>query len=74
MVEGFPYMHKALCSIPTLQEQKTSPFPVLSWFLFCFLRQGFPVALESVLELALVNQAGLELTEIHLPLSSKCWN
>ena len=32
-------------------------------FLFVwFLRQGFSTALESVLELALVDQAGLELT------------
>ncbi len=37
-------------------------------FLFCFSRQGFSVALEPVLELALVDQAGLELTEIRLPL------
>ena len=31
-------------------------------------RQGFSVALEPVLQLALVDQAGLELTEIRLPL------
>ena len=37
-------------------------------FTFDFSRQGFSVALEPVLELALVDQAGLELTEIHLPL------
>ena len=43
-------------------------------FLFLFLRQGFPVALEHVLELALVDQAGLELTEITLPLSPECWD
>ena len=35
---------------------------------FGFLRQGFSVALEPVLERALVDQAGLELTEILLPL------
>ena len=40
-------------------------------FLF---RQGFSVALVSVLELSLVGQAGLELTEIHLPLPPKCWD
>ena len=34
---------------------------------FGFWRQGFPVALEAVLELALVDQAGLELTEFCLP-------
>ena len=31
------------------------------------MRQGFSVALEPVLELALVDQVGLELTEIYLP-------
>ena len=39
---------------------------------FCFVlgfsRQGFSVALVPVLELALVDQTGLELTKIHLPL------
>ena len=40
----------------------------------CFSRQGFSVALEPALELALVDQAGLELTEIHLPLPPKCWD
>ena len=35
---------------------------------FGFSIQDFSVALESVLELALVDQAGLELTEIRLPL------
>ena len=35
-------------------------------------RQGFSVALESVQEL--VDQAGLELTETRLPLSSECWD
>ncbi|EGV96176.1 hypothetical protein I79_005859 [Cricetulus griseus] len=49
-------------------------------FLFCFVlffgfsRQGFSVALEAVLELALVDQAGLELTEIRLPLPPECWD
>ena len=42
-------------------------------FLF-FSRQGFSVALGPVLELALVDQAGLELTEIHLALPSECWD
>ena len=37
------------------------------------MTQGFSVALEGVLDLALVDQAGLELTEIHLPLPPKCW-
>ena len=37
--------------------------------IFGFSRQYFSVALESILELALVDQAGLKLTEIQLPLS-----
>ena len=39
-----------------------------------FSRQGFSVALGPVPELVLVDQAGLELTEIHLPLSPECWD
>ena len=42
-------------------------------FLFVFLRQGFPVALEPVLELALIDQAGLALIQIRLPLPPECW-
>ena len=45
---------------------------VLLLLLLLFLRQGFSVALEPVLELALVDQAGLKLTEIRLPLSTEC--
>ena len=43
-------------------------------FTFGFSRQGFSVALEPVLELALVEQIGLKLTEIHLPLPPECWD
>ena len=50
----------------TNQEDATSSF--------CFSRQGFSVALEPVLELALVDQAGLELTEIRVPLPPECWD
>ena len=39
-----------------------------------FSRQGFPVALESVLKLALVDLAGLKFTEIHLPLPPECYD
>ena len=41
-----------------------------------FLKQGFSVFffLVPVLELALVDQAGLELTEIHLLLPPECWD
>ena len=45
--------------------------PNLKQALFCFilvvLTQGFSVALGPFLVLALVDQAGLELTEIHPP-------
>ena len=49
-------------------------------FLFCFVlsfEAGFlyrETVLEPVLELALVDQAGLELTEMHLPLPPECWD
>ena len=38
----------------------------------CLLRQGFSVALEPVLDLILVDQAGHKLTEICLPLPFEC--
>ena len=45
--------------------------------MFCFVlffKMGFLcVALELVLELALIDQAGLELTEILLLLPPECW-
>ena len=42
---------------------------------FSFFKTGFLcVTALTVLELALVDQAVLRLTEIHLPLSPKCWN
>ena len=44
------------------------------WLVSCFTRQGFSVALVPVVELALVDQAGFELTEMHLPLLSECWD
>ena len=54
--------------------------PYVFWFQKCVyfflfsLRQGFTVVLEPILELALVDQASLELTEIHLPLPPECWD
>ena len=48
-------------------------FSLVYVFWFGFSRQGFTVALEPVLALALVDQAGLELTEI-LPLPPECWD
>ena len=41
---------------------------------FDFLNKGFSLALEPVLELALVSQAGLEFIEICPPLPPKCWD
>ena len=43
-------------------------------FAWLFFETGFLWALEPVLELALVEHAGLELTEIHLPLPPECWD
>ena len=56
---------------------KVKPFEVSSLFVclfVCFSRQGFSVALEPVLELALIEQVGLELTDIWLPLPPECWD
>ena len=39
---------------------------------FCFFRQSFTVVIEPVLELDLVDQVSLELTEIHLLLPPEC--
>ena len=52
-----------------------SAFSFFFWFCFCLFvfKTGFLcVALESVLELALVDQAGLKLTKIHMPMPPKC--
>ena len=38
----------------------------LGWLVGCFSRQGFSVALEPVLKITLVDQVGLELSEICL--------
>ena len=43
-------------------------------WLVSFIQVKVSLALEPVLELALVDQAGLELTEFHLPLPSECWD
>ena len=42
--------------------------------LFCLSRQGFSLVLEPILELALVDQAGLALTKICLPLPPEGWD
>ena len=51
-----------------------SNFQVNFLFCFVFLRQGFSIALEPVMELALVDQASLELRAIRLLLPPKCWD
>ena len=63
---GFPQEH-----FPTLHFWGFVCFYCL--FCFVFSRQGFPVALMPDLKVALVDQAGLKLPEIHLPLPPKCW-
>ena len=65
----------AQMSLQFTQESQTFFFYYFfNFFIFYFSRQGFSVALEPVLELALVDQAGLELTEIRLPLPPECWD
>ena len=51
------------CHKPICQRKQHLPLP-----------QGFSVALEPVLDLALVDQAGFELTEIRLTLPPRCWD
>ena len=59
---------------PVLLSLTVVPKTLRFFFLFGFSRQGFSVALLPVLELALVDQAGHELTEIPLPLPPECWD
>ena len=55
-----------------LSQVHGAKFFVCFAFCFCvFLRQGFSLALKPFLKLALVDQAGLEHSEIYLPLSPK---
>ena len=44
------------------------------FFFFGFSRKDLCVALESDMELDLVDQTGLEITEICLPLPPKYWD
>ena len=66
----------SLSEVSNCQPVNTPFFVIFKFFkkflliYFGFLRQGFSVVLEPVLELTL----GLELTEICLPLHSECWN
>ena len=45
---------------------------VFGFYCLFFLRKSFSIALYTVLKVALVDQAGLEPKEIHLPLPSEC--
>ena len=67
--DGWGPQKSAGYSRPKTNKQKSQVLVCLFCFVL-FLRQGFSVALDSVLKLALVQQAGLKLTEICLPLSS----
>ena len=70
---------RSVCGFTSSCDEPLTDFPIqlqivtMDTFLhvpFIFpsvLRQGFSSALEPVLKLALVDQAGLELTEICLP-------
>ncbi|KAL6070617.1 hypothetical protein STEG23_013801 [Scotinomys teguina] len=51
-----------------------SRFFVFSSSCCCFFKIGFHYVALTVVELIFVDQAGLELTEIHLPLPSECLN
>ena len=64
----------AQMSLQFTQESQTFFFYFFNFFIFYFSSQGFSVALEPVLELALVDQAGLELTKIRPPLPPECWD
>ena len=60
--------------LPSPPNHFTVELPFCFVLFYCFSRQGISVALEPVLEPALVDQAGLKLTEIHLPLPPECWD
>ena len=47
----------------------------LAFFVSCFVFQDSVLCVALVvLELGFVDQAGLELTDIHLPRPPKCWD
>ena len=54
------------------EQLNNSFFPFFSFFLGG--RQGFTVAIKPILELALIDQVGLKLTGICLPLPAECWD
>ena len=59
---------------PHVYRLKYLPIPESCFLFVCFWRQDFFMVLEPVLEVALVDQAGLELTEICLPLCPESWD
>ena len=59
---------------PTSYSKFSGARDTVGFYLFvCLFERAF-LCLEAVLELALVDQAGLELTEIQLPLPPECWD
>ena len=71
----YPLVHIYLQTHEHKYEQFSQTQEKRQYFFFWFFKIGFLfVALELILELALVDQAGLKLTEICLPLPPKCWN
>ena len=57
-----------------LKITKVTMMHTFCFILFLFFKNGFSVALGPVLKVALVDQAGPELTEIRLLLPPKCWD
>ena len=55
-------------SAPNLRAIALAPSLTHLFIYLGFSRHGFSVALEFVLELALIDQTGLKFTEIYLPL------
>ena len=62
-----------LCPLLLIPQLSIYTFFCVFCLFVCFLRWGFSVTLEPVLELALEDQAGLELAEIHLPSYMVCF-
>ena len=65
MVEGERWCPHACYGITPQQYKQTNCFVI---------KNMVSLALEPVLKLALVGQAGLELTESHLPLPPEFWD
>ncbi|KAK7803426.1 hypothetical protein U0070_023736 [Myodes glareolus] len=69
-----------LTSILSIRESTSDKAPQKTVLVLKTLSMLYYLMLEcsktglAVLELALIDQAGLKLTEVHLPLPPKCWN